>query len=307
MLREIRSEMNHDSNEPSSFLPPADARLAAGADGATLDGLADGFLSLDRHWRVRYLNPAAERLLRRSRLDLVGHGLWDSCPDLVGTGYYDACRGAMQTGRPAQHIGYYAPLASWFEARAFPHEGGLAVLFRDVSREREETAQLRYQATHDYLTGLPNRRQCMDTLSTAIAEAEQALAAQGPTLAVLFLDLDRFKEVNDAFGHAEGDLLLCDVAERLRKFLTPAIFCARVGGDEFLLVLRGTNERAAEALANSILNALSTPSDIHGRSVSLGASIGIALMNSPGESAEMLLNYADAAMYAAKSAGRFQV
>lgn len=148
VLREIRSEMNHDSNEPSSS-PPADAGIAAGADGATLDGLADGFLSLDRDWRVRYLNPAAERLLRRSRLDLVGHGLWDSCPDLVGTGYYDACRGAMQTGQPTHHTGYYAPLASWFEARAFPHERGLTVLFRDVSREREATAQLKYQATHN--------------------------------------------------------------------------------------------------------------------------------------------------------------
>ncbi|NEV07681.1 EAL domain-containing protein [Achromobacter xylosoxidans] len=269
--------------------------------------MADGFLSLDRDWRVAYLNPGAERLLRRSRQDLVGHGLWDSCPDLVGTGYYDACRAAAQTGRPAHHTGYYAPLATWFEARAFPHGGGLAILLRDVSREREETAQLKYQATHDYLTGLPNRRQCMETLSAAIAEAEPALAARGATLAVLFLDLDRFKEVNDAFGHAEGDLLLCDVADRLRKFLTPSIFCARVGGDEFLLVLRDTNERAAEALANSILNSLSRPSDVHGRSLSLGASIGIALLNSPGESAETLLNYADAAMYAAKSAGRFQV
>lgn len=300
--------MNQESNEPSPP-PPADAAaaLAAGPDGATLDGLADGFLSLGRDWRVRYLNPAAERLLRRSRQDLVGQGLWDSCPDLVGTGYYDACRGALQTDRPASHTGYYAPLATWFEARAFPHDGGLAVLFRDVSREREETAQLKYQATHDYLTGLPNRRQCMETLSCAIADAAPGLSAQNASLAVLFLDLDRFKEVNDAFGHAEGDLLLCDVAERLRKFLTPSIFCARVGGDEFLLVLRGTNERAAEALANSILNAVSRPSDIHGRSVSLGASIGIAMLNSPGESAEMLLNYADAAMYAAKSAGRFQV
>lgn len=299
----MRNEMNHDSHDAS----PSAAAIAAGADGATLDALADGLLSLDRDWRVRYLNPGAERLLRRSRPDLIGHGLWDACPELVGTGYYDACRGALQTGRPASHTGYHAPLTSWFEARAFPHDGGLLVLLRDVSREREESAQLRYQANHDYLTGLPNRRQCMDTLSTAIAEAEPALAAQGATLAVLFLDLDRFKEVNDAFGHAEGDLLLCDVAERLRRFLTPSIFCARVGGDEFLLVLRGTNERAAEALANSILNSLARPSDIHGRSVSLGASIGIALMNAPGESAEMLLNYADAAMYAAKSAGRFQV
>ncbi len=300
--------MNQESNEPSSPAPAdAAAALAAGPDGATLDGLADGLLCVDRDWRVRYLNPAAERLLRRSRQELVGQGLWDACPDLVGTGYYDACRGALQTDRPASHTGYYAPLATWFEARAFPHDDGLAVLFRDVSREREETAQLKYQATHDYLTGLPNRRQCMETLSCAIAEAAPGLTAQNASLAVLFLDLDRFKEVNDAFGHAEGDLLLCDVAERLRKFLTPAIFCARVGGDEFVLVLRGTNERAAEALANSILNAVSRPSDIHGRSVSLGACIGIAMLTAPGESAEMLLNYADAAMYAAKSAGRFQV
>jgi len=256
---------------------------------------------------VRHVNPAAERLLRRSRQDLIGQALWDSCPDLVATGYYEACRTALQTDSPASHTGYYAPLACWYEARAFPSAGGVAVLLRDVSREREAAAQLKYQATHDYLTGLPNRRQCMETLSGAIADAAPGLTAQNPSLAVLFLDLDRFKEVNDAFGHAEGDLLLCDVAERLRRFLTPSIFCARVGGDEFLLVLRDTNERAAEALANSILNALSRPSDIHGRSVSLGACIGIAMLNSPGESAEMLLNYADAAMYAAKSAGRFQV
>lgn len=300
--------MNQESNEPSPPPPAGAARTPAAAlDGAALDGLADGFISLDRSWHVRHVNPAAERLLRRSRQDLIGQALWDSCPDLVATGYYEACRTALQTDSPASHTGYYAPLACWYEARAFPSAGGVAVLLRDVSREREAAAQLKYQATHDYLTGLPNRRQCMETLSGAIADAAPGLTAQNPSLAVLFLDLDRFKEVNDAFGHAEGDLLLCDVAERLRRFLTPSIFCARVGGDEFLLVLRDTNERAAEALANSILNALSRPSDIHGRSVSLGACIGIAMLNSPGESAEMLLNYADAAMYAAKSAGRFQV
>ena len=90
----------------------------------------------------------------------------------------------------------------------------------------------------------------MDTLSGAIAEAAAGLGRQRTLLAVLFLDLDRFKEVNDTFGHAEGDALLRDVAERLRRFQTPSIFCARAGGDEFALVLRDTTERAAEALAN---------------------------------------------------------
>ena len=110
--------MNQESNEPSTP-PPAGA---ATLDGATLDGLADGFISLDRTWHVRYVNPAAERLLRRSSQDLVGQALWDACPDLVGTGYYEACRVALQTGRPANHTGYYAPLATWYEARAFPHD-----------------------------------------------------------------------------------------------------------------------------------------------------------------------------------------
>ena len=147
----------------------------------------------------------------------------------------------------------------------------------------------------------------MDTLSGAIAEAAAGLGRQRTLLAVLFLDLDRFKEVNDTFGHAEGDALLRDVAERLRRFQTPSIFCARAGGDEFALVLRDTTERAAEALANSLLNLLSMPHQIHGRPVSLGASIGIATMNSPADSADVLLAYADAAMYAAKAAGRSQV
>ena len=178
-------------------------------------------------------------------------------------------------------------------------------MLRDVSHVHAKISQLRYQATHDYLTGLPNRRQLMDTLSGAIAEAAAGLGRQRTLLAVLFLDLDRFKEVNDTFGHAEGDALLRDVAERLRRFQTPSI-SARARGDEFALVLRDTTERAAEALANSLLNLLSMPHQIHGRPVSLGASIGIATMNSPADSADVLLAYADAAMYAAKAAGRSQ-
>ena len=108
--------------------------------------------------------------------------------------------------QPAAHTGYYAPLASWFEARAFPARDGIVLVLRDVSHVHAKISQLRYQATHDYLTGLPNRRQLMDTLSGAIAEAAAGLGRQRTLLAV-FLDLDRFKEVNDTFGHAEGDAL----------------------------------------------------------------------------------------------------
>ena len=229
-----------------------------------------------------------------ARPELAGHNVWDSYPDLAGSGYHDACRAVAATGQPAAHTGYYAPLASWFEARAFPARDGIVLVLRDVSHVHAKISQLRYQATHDYLTGLPNRRQLMDTLSGAIAEAAAGLGRQRTLLAVLFLDLDRFKEVNDTFGHAEGDALLRDVAERLR--FRPVHLLRARGGDEFALVLRDTTERAAEALANSLLNLLSMPHQIHGRPVSLGASIGIATMNSPADSADVLLAYADAAM-----------
>ena len=145
----------------------------------------------------------------------------------------------------------------------------------------------------------------MDTLSGAIARPPPAWAASARCWQCCSWTWTA-SEVNDTFGHAEGDALLRDVAERLRRFQTPSIFCARAGGDEFALVLRDTTERAAEALANSLLNLLSMPHQIHGRPVSLGASIGIATMNSPADSADVLLAYADAAMYAAKAAGRSQ-
>ena len=297
--------MTPKSNAPVPFRPEAGLPATdPAASQAMLDSLSDPFIWLDPEWRVRYLNPAAARLLRRGLAELAGHNVWDSYPDLAGSGYHDACRAVAATGQPAAHTGYYAPLASWFEARAFPARDGIVLVLRDVSHVHAKISQLRYQATHDYLTGLPNRRQLMDTLSGAIAEAAAGLGRQRTLLAVLFLDLDRFKEVNDTFGHAEGDALLRDVAERLRRFQTPSIFCARAGGDEFALVLRDTTERAAEALANSLLNLLSMPHQIHGRPVSLGASIGIATMNSPADSADVLLAYADAAMYAAKAAGR---
>ena len=300
--------MTPKSNAPVPFRPEAGLPATdPAASQAMLDSLSDPFIWLDPEWRVRYLNPAAARLLRRGLAELAGHNVWDSYPDLAGSGYHDACRAVAATGQPAAHTGYYAPLASWFEARAFPARDGIVLVLRDVSHVHAKISQLRYQATHDYLTGLPNRRQLMDTLSGAIAEAAAGLGRQRTLLAVLFLDLDRFKEVNDTFGHAEGDALLRDVAERLRRFQTPSIFCARAGGDEFALVLRDTTERAAEALANSLLNLLSMPHQIHGRPVSLGASIGIATMNSPADSADVLLAYADAAMYAAKAAGRSQV
>lgn len=272
-----------------------------------LDSLSDGFMSMDRSWRFTYLNHTAERYLQQERANLLGRDIWQCYPDLVGSAYYRVYQETATTGRPGRHTGYYAPLDTWFEARSFAHDDGITVLFRDVTREHEHAAQLEFEANQDYLTGLANRRKCMEVLSSAVAEAASPGFSHGASLAVLFIDLDHFKEVNDAFGHAVGDELLRDFAKRLLAILEPGFCAARVGDDEFVLLLRNTTESAAVAFAHAVLRECAMPFEACGRSISLSASIGIAALREATESAETLLSQADTAMYAAKSSGRFQV
>jgi diguanylate cyclase (GGDEF)-like protein len=299
-------ERQTDSRPPRPT--DADARQPAPPHLADmLDSLSDGFMSIDRSWRFSYLNHTAERYLQRDRQNLLGRDIWQCYPDLVDSGYYRAYQQTAATGLPGRHTDYYAPLGAWFEARSFAHDDGITVLFRDVTREHEHAAQLEFEASYDYLTGLANRRKCMEVLSRAVAEAASTGFTHGASLAVLFVDLDHFKEVNDAFGHAVGDDLLRGFAKRLLAILDPDFFAARVGGDEFVLLLRNTTESAAEAFAHAVLSELAMPFEACGRAVSLSASIGIALLRDAPESAEALLSHADTAMYAAKSSGRFQV
>lgn len=245
--------------------------------------------------------PFTQRPQRADWADRLGalsgsRGIW------LLRAYHEAAR----VGKPCSYTDYYAPLSTWFEARAFPHENGVTVLFRDVSKEYRQAAILEHQATHDDLTDLPNRRQCVNVLNRAVQELSNPAGYDGE-LAVLFVDLDRFKEVNDAFGHAEGDRLLRHVAGRLQDLAGPSGFVARVGGDEFVMVLENTGGAKAKELANDILRSLANPFQMPQVCVSLGASIGIELSRDADQSAETFLKRADAAMYMAKSSGRFQV
>jgi diguanylate cyclase (GGDEF)-like protein len=153
-------------------------------------------------------------------------------------------------------------------------------------------------AYEDTLTSLPNRLQFGATLQTAIVDA----AAQGAPLAILLLDLNRFKLVNDALGHGVGDHVLQQVALRLRNTVGAAVHIARLGGDEFAILLEGSGEDEAVGVARKIVMALEDPIDYEGQPVDVGASIGIARFPEHGRTAETLMRNADIAMYEAKSA-----
>jgi diguanylate cyclase (GGDEF)-like protein len=161
--------------------------------------------------------------------------------------------------------------------------------------------QLRHLATHDPLTGLPNRSLLDDRLAQAMARADRD--AQG--FAVLVIDLDRFKRVNDSLGHRAGDELLCEVARRLSGLMRNVDTVARVGGDEFVLIINPiARTEDAEAVAQRAIDALQAPAHTAGVDVYVSPSIGIAFYPSDAPSAQALVAYADAAMYAAKQMGR---
>ena len=161
-----------------------------------------------------------------------------------------------------------------------------------AAHERADTL-----ARHDVLTGLPNRRVLSDSIRAAIGRSER----QGSTCAVLLLDLDRFKPVNDVYGHKAGDQVLCQIAERLRGTVRSGETAARLGGDEFAVVIEYERESdAPRRIAKRIAASVVEPIAIDGRSVSVGTSIGIALWPSDGEDAEALLRAADLAMFKAK-------
>ncbi|MBF0399435.1 MAG: diguanylate cyclase [Magnetococcales bacterium] len=181
------------------------------------------------------------------------------------------------------------------------HWAVLRQRIRLFMERRKAEATIRYQATFDTLTDLPNRNLFMDRLERALSLARR----NQEHLAVLFIDLDRFKEVNDSLGHAAGDALLRQVADRLKECVRRSDTVARMGGDEFTMILSSLSlPMDPEMVARKILSALSRPFDLHGHTATISGSVGIALFPQDSEAMEPLLKQADHAMYMAKRQGK---
>ena len=182
-------------------------------------------------------------------------------------------------------------------------------LVEDITEQKLARENLKSQAMHDLLTGLPNRRHFEEILEEAIGLSKSALVQDGAEVALLYLDLDGFKLVNDTLGHRAGDLLLKDVGSRIRECVQDSGQVARMGGDEFSIVLMGLDGPQFPAcVAQRLLKAFTLPFPIDSREISIGASIGIGRYPLDGDDAIALLQSADTAMYSAKrsGAGRYQ-
>jgi diguanylate cyclase (GGDEF)-like protein len=174
-------------------------------------------------------------------------------------------------------------------------------VFSDISQRKRDEEQIRRQANYDALTGLPNRSLFFDRLNQAVISARR----EKWLLGLLFVDLDRFKAVNDTFGHVMGDEILQEVGERLKECVRDSDTVARLGGDEFVVLAQDLAEvNDAALVADKIIEQMAMPFSINGRKVTLGASIGITIYPEDTNSAEEMMRNADMAMYRAKEGGR---
>ncbi len=390
---------------------------------ATLESIGDAFFSLDREWRLTYINLKTARFVGRDRDAMLGKLLWEAIPEILDSSVFPHYQRAMESGESIFFEGCYEPSQAWVDVRAYPHEEGMSVYFHDITEghetkrlareqerrchnmisltpagyietdangvvldvnpalckmsgyareeligqditafidddwirnalmerggcvsvhgkelvlrhkqgpgmhllanlaierdaagnalaltafvtditERKRTAdQLEHLATHDPLTGLPNRLLIQRRL-------QQMLDENPPdeTVAVMFVDLDRFKRINDSMGHVVGDLILQHAARRLERTIRPGDTIGRFGDDELIVAAHCQDGRAgAAALAESLQAALAMPFDADGQEVFIGASVGIAMLTRDARTKGVLYQNANAALYRAKAAGR---
>ena len=271
-----------------------------------------GVALLDADLAFTYVGSSTERLLGYSEEDVTG----TSFLSYVHPRERHAARkifaglvsGAIQENQGELRFMHKSGTWVWVEGFAQnllhdPSVGAIVINYRDISQRKATEKQLEYQAYYDALTGLPNRLLFRDRVINAMAQARRNKRG----IAVLYIDLDHFKLVNDGLGHSVGDALLSEVAARLGGCVRASDTISRLGGDEFTILLQETSDSDAVAgVARKILQSLARPFRVESHELFVTASIGISLFPTDGEDVETLLRCADSAMYRAKELGRNQ-
>jgi len=275
---------------------------------AILDNVADGIITVDERLVVRSYNPAAERLFGHAADEVIGKDF----ARLIAEPYRPEIKPRLRTYLRAQQglfeMGSHETIGLRKDGTTFPMEFNVGWLgpqrlvvgsLRDVSERKAETEALQYRALHDSLTGLSNRTFLRERLEETIRAGEREMKP----CAVLLMDLDGFKSVNDSLGHEAGDRLLQQVSQRMRGVLRKADTIARYGGDEFAVVPWGaTDVPRAVLIAEKILQAVGKPFTIDDQPITVNLSIGIAVFPQHAEDADALTRRADVAMFTAKRA-----
>lgn len=284
--------------------------------GELLRYALDPIMTLDEGGRIVEFNDAAERVFLYKRQEVFGLGLAEL---VIAEPWRDKLLAAIEdcaSGKPTELVG------KWIEIQALRRDGQVfhadfsiscvsvegvtlfTVMVRDITNRKQMEGQLKYEALHDPLTGLSNRNGFNQWLEESFQRFKQGT---GAPFALLFLDFDRFKVINDSLGHDIGDLLLENIARRLQACVRQSDRIARLGGDEFTIVLSNIESiDQATQMCDRIQQKLASPFNLRGHQVSTSASIGVVLSSAEYEESRDILRDADITMYSAKAAGKAQ-
>jgi diguanylate cyclase (GGDEF)-like protein len=277
-------------------------------EAEVLESISDCFISLDSSFRLIYLNDAACEAFAVDRPAVLNDTLSRAAPGF----FSQSMMAGLDAAASARDIATIFEAENeerrlWYELRCFPRPDGMSIYFRDVTGRKRDEARIQCLAFYDVLTALPNRQLLHDRLSAAL-EANPGQEGLG---ALLYIDLDDFKTLNDTMGHDLGDELLRQVALRLTSCVEPSVTVARIGGDEFVVMLEGlgtdvqTATAAAKLVGDKILGAFLLPFCMGGNCESeTTASIGAVLFSQASDTVDDLLKRTDLAMYRAKAQGR---
>jgi diguanylate cyclase (GGDEF)-like protein/PAS domain S-box-containing protein len=308
MPRALRNAIERKAVEDALFVERDRALV-------TLNSIGDAVLCTDISGNVTYLNQVAEAMTGWNCKEAMGKPLADVFRIIDGATRNTAQDPMQMAVEQNRTVGLTLNCVlirrdgfeSAIEDSAAPihdragHVIGAVIVFHDVSAARAMTEQMTFAAQHDLVTNLPNRTLLNDRIAQAISLAHR----NNKSVALLFLDLDRFKEVNDSLGHTVGDNLLLSVSKRLVKGVRHSDTVSRQGGDEFVILLfEIAHPEDAATTAEKILLSLAVPHQIGGNELHIGCSIGISIYPDDGLDAETLIKNADAAMYHAKESGR---
>jgi diguanylate cyclase (GGDEF)-like protein/PAS domain S-box-containing protein len=307
LLRALRYAIERKSMEDALFLEHERAQV-------TLDSIGDAVICTNVEDRITFLNAGAEALTGWSCDEAMNQPMSEvfrlldaQCRQAASTAMIKTRKGASVhlplhcklSRRDEMEIAIEASLAPIHDRDGQPT--GRVVIFRDVSTARATALQIMHAAQHDFLTGLPNRALLIDRIDQAIVFAER----HTKQVAVLFLDLDGFKHINDSLGHPVGDKLLQSVAKRLLEGGRASDTVSRQGGDEFVVLLTGLSQSEGAAIAaRRILDAVSEVHRIDQHELHITTSIGVSVYPDDGTDAETLIKNADTALYQAKDQGR---
>lgn len=281
----------------------------------TLDAIGDAVMVIDPQGKIMYVNKVAEKLTGWGRDEALGHAVGEIFFIVDGITRQRAINPAQKAIREERTVELAlgsvlirrdgSDLA--IEDSAAPilnHLGqieGAVIVFHDASQSGSQIEKMSHLAQHDILTGLPNRLLLMERLTHAIGMAKR----HRKQIALLFLDLDHFKEINDNFGHTVGDQLLKDVAAKIVSCVRATDTVSRHGGDEFVILLTEIEEpKDARLIAEKLLAKFAPPHTIDGHQIRVTLSIGISVYPENGDDAETLMHNSDLAMYTIKESGR---